>query len=200
VVQEMRYDAFGNVIFDSNPGFQPFGFAGGIYDSDTRLVRFGARDYDAEMGRWTAKDPIRFDGGDTNLYGYVVGDPVNGVDPNGNTQTDIDIALDVARQLNPDLPLPTHLTGSPLPPFMLGLTLAGSRMYISNYYMGELQDWQFVDLYNTIIHEGIHLRDGILSNDGIPFVNTYVEEEARRRTVEQVQNAINFRESICPVK
>jgi len=79
----MDYDAFGNVISDSNPGFQPFGFAGGMYDSDTGLTRFGARDYDAETGRWTIKDPIRFDGGDTNLYGYVLNDPVNFGDPEG---------------------------------------------------------------------------------------------------------------------
>jgi len=32
VVQELRYDAFGNVLLDTNPGFQPFGFAGGLYD------------------------------------------------------------------------------------------------------------------------------------------------------------------------
>ena len=68
---------------DSNPQFQPFGFAGGLYDPDTRLTRFGARDYDAETGRWTAKDPILFDGGDSNLYGYVLQDPVNGIDPSG---------------------------------------------------------------------------------------------------------------------
>jgi RHS repeat-associated protein len=83
VVQRMDYDVWGNVIQDSNPGFQPFGFAGGLYDRDTRLVRFGARDYDAETGRWTAKDPILFAGGDTNLYGYVLNDPVNWIDPNG---------------------------------------------------------------------------------------------------------------------
>jgi uncharacterized protein RhaS with RHS repeats len=46
-------------------------------------VRFGARDYDPETGRWTAKDPIGFAGGDTNLYGYVANDPVNWVDPLG---------------------------------------------------------------------------------------------------------------------
>lgn len=46
-------------------------------------MRFGARDYDLETGRWTAKDPIRFKGGDANLYGYVFADPVNWVDPAG---------------------------------------------------------------------------------------------------------------------
>jgi hypothetical protein len=30
------------------------------------------------------KDPIRFAGGDTNLYGYVVQDPINNTDPSGN--------------------------------------------------------------------------------------------------------------------
>ena len=62
VAQRIDYDAFGVVTLDTNPGFQPFGFAGGIYDADTGLVRFGARDYDAEVGRWAAKDPIRFGG------------------------------------------------------------------------------------------------------------------------------------------
>src|SRR5438093_10435419 len=58
-------------------------FAGGLYDQDTGLVRFGARDYDAATGRWTAKDPIRFDGGDSNIYAYVANDPVNQTDPEG---------------------------------------------------------------------------------------------------------------------
>ena len=83
VIQRMDYDEFGNVLTDTNPGFQPFGFAGGLYDRDTKLVRFGARDYDAEIGRWTAKDPILFAGGDTNLYGYVVSDPINFIDFRG---------------------------------------------------------------------------------------------------------------------
>jgi RHS repeat-associated protein len=83
IVQRMDYDEFGKVILDTNPGFQPFGFAGGIYDVDTGLVRFGARDYDAETGRWTAKDPIGFGGGDSNLYGYCMNDPINIIDPSG---------------------------------------------------------------------------------------------------------------------
>ena len=51
VVQQIDYDEFGNVLSDTNPGFQPFRFAGGLYDSDTKLIRFGARDYDPETGR-----------------------------------------------------------------------------------------------------------------------------------------------------
>jgi hypothetical protein len=30
VVQRMDYDEFGVVTLDTNPGFQPFGFAGGF--------------------------------------------------------------------------------------------------------------------------------------------------------------------------
>jgi RHS repeat-associated protein len=87
VVQRMDYDEFGRVTLDSNPGFQPFGFAGGVYDGETGLVRFGARDYDAEVGRWTSKDPIRFEAGSTNLTVYSSGDPVNFVDPYGEDET-----------------------------------------------------------------------------------------------------------------
>jgi RHS repeat-associated protein len=83
VAQRVDYDEFGNVVSDTSPGFQPFGFAGGLYDQDTKLVRFGARDYDAGTGRWTAKDPIRLEGGDANLYGYVLGDPMNLTDFSG---------------------------------------------------------------------------------------------------------------------
>ena len=82
-IQEIKYSVFGKILSDSNPGFQPYGFAGGIYDQDTGLTKFGARDYDAETGRWTSKDPILFGGGTTNLYGYAFSDPINYIDPEG---------------------------------------------------------------------------------------------------------------------
>ena len=48
IAQRIDYDEWGNVTQDTNPGFQPFGFAGGLQDPDTGLLRFGARDYDPE--------------------------------------------------------------------------------------------------------------------------------------------------------
>ena len=84
VVKRIDYDSFGNIITDTNEAFKiPFGFAGGLHDRDTALVRFGYRDYDPDVGRWTAKDPIGFAGRDTDLYGYVLNDPVNFYDPYG---------------------------------------------------------------------------------------------------------------------
>ena len=86
IVQRTEYDPFG-VILDEHldTGFArvPFGFAGGIHEPLTGLVRFGARDYEPATGRWTAKDPLLFGGGQTNLYVYVDGDPVNRLDPSG---------------------------------------------------------------------------------------------------------------------
>jgi RHS repeat-associated protein len=83
VAQSIDYDAYGRALNETGAGFQPFGFAGGLYDATTKLVRFGARDYDPGMGRWTNKDPIGFAGQQGNVYLYVNGEPVNGVDPGG---------------------------------------------------------------------------------------------------------------------
>ena len=52
IAQRMDYNEWGRVTLDTNPGFQMFGFAGGLYDQDTKLVKFGARDYDGSTGQW----------------------------------------------------------------------------------------------------------------------------------------------------
>ncbi len=92
VVQRIDYNEFGSVInckdslgndCEDDNWFQPFGFAGGLYDPKTGLVRFGARDYNPYAGRWTTKDPIGIWYSRTNLYGYTQNDPINWLDPIG---------------------------------------------------------------------------------------------------------------------
>lgn len=93
VAQRIDYDEFGNVLADTNPGFQPFGFAGGLYDQHTKLVRFGARDYDAVVGRWTMKDPIGFNSGEQNVYSYATNNPLLFIDPYGLDSTHFEAAI-----------------------------------------------------------------------------------------------------------
>jgi RHS repeat-associated protein len=92
VVEQIDYDEWGNVTNLVDPAcslggtelcFQPFGFAGGVWDVTTGAVRFGARDYDPMERRWVSKDPILFDGGQENIYVYAGDDPVNKTDPTG---------------------------------------------------------------------------------------------------------------------
>lgn len=84
IVKQLEWDAFGNVVADSNPGFDlPVGFAGGLRDPLTGFTRFGLRDYEPASGRWVSRDPALFEGRQANLYAYVSNDPVNMVDFGG---------------------------------------------------------------------------------------------------------------------
>ncbi len=84
VVKRMEYDSFGTPLLDTCPYFfLPLGFAGGLVDRHTGLVRFGFRDYDPRTGRFTAPDPLGDTGGDHDPYDYCVDDPVSAFDPLG---------------------------------------------------------------------------------------------------------------------
>ncbi len=89
VAQRLDYGPWGEVLVDSNPGFQPFGFAGGLYDPETGLVRFGLRDYSPKTAMWTDKEPLGIVNTE-NLYTYSLGDPVNLVDVSGLVATAYD--------------------------------------------------------------------------------------------------------------
>lgn len=96
VVKTVRYDSFGNVIEDSDPDMAvPFGFAGGLHDRDTGLIRFGYRDYDPDTGRWTAKDPIGFYGKDVLLYIYSSNSPIDSIDITGLSYDTSTIGLSI---------------------------------------------------------------------------------------------------------
>ncbi|HKP21479.1 MAG TPA: RHS repeat-associated core domain-containing protein, partial [Thermoleophilaceae bacterium] len=82
-VRTIEYDAFGRVTGGTGSFDLPIGYAGGLSDPVTGLVRFGKRDYEPESGRWTAEDPTFFEGSPGNLYAYVGSNPTTLTDPTG---------------------------------------------------------------------------------------------------------------------
>jgi RHS repeat-associated protein len=58
-------------------------YTGKEKDEESGLYYHGARYYACWLGRWTASDPAGMVDG-VNLYMYVRGNPVSGVDPSGN--------------------------------------------------------------------------------------------------------------------
>ena len=84
LIQHITYDSFGNVLdLQGEDLGLPIGFAGGVRDRHLGLVRFGHRDFDPAIGRFTAPDPLGDTGGDHDLWEYCVDDPINAVDPEG---------------------------------------------------------------------------------------------------------------------
>ena len=79
------YWPYGEEVSRTGTTATPFRYVGtlGYYrDSATRsYVR--ARHLDMRAGRWTAEDPMGFDGGSWNLYQYAVSAPIAFSDPTG---------------------------------------------------------------------------------------------------------------------
>jgi RHS repeat-associated protein len=79
----MDYDEWGVVTTDTSPGFQPFGFAGGLYDLSIGFARLGFRDYLATRGRWVSKDQAGPRKNVQNMFEYSNSDPSNREDVDG---------------------------------------------------------------------------------------------------------------------
>jgi RHS repeat-associated protein len=82
IVEQYSYDSFGNLTTPPTTG-NPYTFTGREYDPETGLLFYRARYYDPKVGRFLQQDPKGFDGGDVNFYAYVLGNPINAVDPYG---------------------------------------------------------------------------------------------------------------------
>lgn len=88
VVKTIERGSFGDLVSDSDPSWVvDVGFAGGIDDAPTGRVRFGLRDYDPMLGRWTTADPLGFLSRDRNLWRYCGNNPVSRRDPTGTDST-----------------------------------------------------------------------------------------------------------------
>jgi RHS repeat-associated protein len=84
VVNNITYDAFGNITLETNPEVNfRFSYTGREYDPETGLYNYRARYYDPGVGRFISEDPISFEAGDSNLSRYVNNSPLNYIDPSG---------------------------------------------------------------------------------------------------------------------
>jgi RHS repeat-associated protein len=85
VVAAFAYDPYGRVVARSGSATTAFTYVGayGVMEEPGDLFFMKHRYFDAVTGRFIQRDPIGFWGGQSNLYAYVGGAPVNSIDPNG---------------------------------------------------------------------------------------------------------------------
>ncbi len=84
VVAAYRYDPFGTLLAKTGTFDQPFQFSTKRYDARIGMVQYEFRNYLPAIGRWLTRDPLGEAGG-LNLYAFVGNNPVNWVDPWGES-------------------------------------------------------------------------------------------------------------------
>jgi len=99
-------DPFGCSIEKQGVTENPFTFVGryGVMDEGDNIFYMRARFYNAKVGRFLNEDPIGFGGGGLNLYAYVGGNPMVGIDPGGLEEINLDelvetLAKEVGKEL-----------------------------------------------------------------------------------------------------
>jgi len=86
-VQTLEYRPYGQVNVNEGEDVANHKFTGKELDASTGLYYYGARYYDAEIGRFISADPIvqKFANPQTlNRYSYCNNNPINYVDPTGH--------------------------------------------------------------------------------------------------------------------
>ncbi|VTR93557.1 rhs repeat-associated core domain-containing protein : YD repeat protein OS=Isosphaera pallida (strain ATCC 43644 / DSM 9630 / IS1B) GN=Isop_2419 PE=4 SV=1: VCBS: RHS_repeat [Gemmata massiliana] len=100
VVERYAYDPYGaRTVYDASyavrGGGSAYNFAQGFqgmtFDATTGMGNQRARWYSPTISRWGTTDPIQFGSGDTNLYRFASGNPLNRIDPSGLTSLFIGI-------------------------------------------------------------------------------------------------------------
>ena len=98
-------------------------FPGQYYDSESKLHYNHHRDYDPGIGRYIQSDPIGLGGG-VNRYGYVLGNPLIGIDPSGLVGEELlNFVGDVSHTPIKYLPHATAVVGAGILGFGFGLII-----------------------------------------------------------------------------
>ncbi|XP_077334858.1 teneurin-1 isoform X5 [Lithobates pipiens] len=95
ILKEILYTPYGDIYEDTNPDFEIItGFYGGLYDSFTKLVHLGQRDYDVVAGRWAIPNhniwnKLNIEPKPFNLYAFENNYPVGKTQDVAQYTTDI---------------------------------------------------------------------------------------------------------------
>jgi RHS repeat-associated protein len=99
VQERYVYDPFGQVtaldaVWNVRAGGSQYSWVylhqGGRFEALVGLYNFRHRDYSPTLGRWLQQDPVVYEAGDANLYGYVGSRPASKMDPSGLAAEDDD--------------------------------------------------------------------------------------------------------------
>jgi len=182
------YSAYGDTAV-TGTGTTSLQYTGRENDGATGLYYYRARYYSPQLGRFISEDPLGIGAG-PNFYAYVAGNPISFVDPLGLTQADINQLACLARATQTDLPVPLgpdiqvlNLQKRYGPGFM-GLTpnlpWPFSYIIIDSSYLKDLTPSQRVDLFDTIVHESVHLGQPWWDRSGQVREDQAWSEAARR--------------------
>ena len=87
VIQDYKYDAFGNELHPEKKDDNPYRYSGEYYDRETNAIYLRARYYDPGLGRFLTRDTYTGEEDaplSLHLYTYCENDGVNHVDPTGH--------------------------------------------------------------------------------------------------------------------
>lgn len=87
VVNDYKYDEWGNIVSQTETIQNPFKYCGEVYDEETGLYYLRARYYDPSVGRFINKDTYQGDIANPltlNLYTYCANNPIIFIDPTGH--------------------------------------------------------------------------------------------------------------------
>ena len=166
-----------NVVLDQIGGYN-LGFPGQYWDAESGVWQNGFRDYEATLGRYLQSDPIGLNGG-INTYSYVGASPIANSDFYGLTQEDIDCLFGLAREREGDLKFPNELEVRDLSGSVGRTNYLTRTISVDDRYLNTLTPRQRIDLYDTIVHEGLHLTRGLIYS---AFNHPEIYEEAAERT------------------